>query len=136
MVEGRVEADDLRKIGVDPGNGADSGEIVGLVERRERAKRLQGVEQDRVDPLRRGKAGAAVNDPVADRDDLPVTKMVRGPCKQIFEQIGMGQRRPSGQSRSIRTSPSTERMRRAGAIPIFSILPLADKVRLSGLPSV
>lgn len=64
------------------------------MERRERAKRLQGVEQDRVDPLRRGKAGAAVNDPVADRDDLPVTKMVRGPCKQIFEQIGMGQRRP------------------------------------------
>ena len=53
MMEAGVEAGDLQQSGAQPGDGADRGEIMGLMQWRQWAKRLECGEEWRVDPRRR-----------------------------------------------------------------------------------
>jgi len=53
MMEAGVEAGDLQHSGAQPGDGADRGEIMGLMQWRQWAKRLERGEEWRVDPRRR-----------------------------------------------------------------------------------
>ena len=48
-VEGGIEAGDLRQVGLDRGDRADAGEIVRLMQRRERTERLEPGEHRRID---------------------------------------------------------------------------------------
>ena len=52
-VKGGIEAGDLRQVGLHGGDRADAGEIVRLMQRRERTERLQPGEHSRIDAHRR-----------------------------------------------------------------------------------
>ena len=64
-VEGGIEAGDLGQVRLASGDRADAGEVVRLMQRGERAERLELGEHGIVDPHRGGELGAAVDHPVA-----------------------------------------------------------------------
>jgi hypothetical protein len=68
-VERGVEAGDLRDVGKGRARRAHAGEVVRLVQRRERLERRQRGEQRLVDRRRGDVRGAAVDDAVADAGD-------------------------------------------------------------------
>jgi len=69
----------------------DRGQIVRLMERCERAKRVEFVEKARIDAPRRSETHPAMNDAVPDRDHFPAFEVIDGPVEQILEEFRMGQ---------------------------------------------
>jgi hypothetical protein len=68
-VKGGVETGHLHRLGEGRDGGADAGEVVGLVQRRERGERVEPFDQVGREPLRRVDVGAAMDDAVADARD-------------------------------------------------------------------
>ena len=108
-VEGRVEAGDLRLSGKGADRRLDAGDVVRLVERRERDELAQLGEHRLVDQHRRGEVGAAVDDAMADGDDPARIADVLEPTENdahrrvMVERAG---RRVEGERRSSRRSPA------------------------------
>ena len=69
LVKCRVEAGDLREGRRHLCDGPHGRHVVRLVQRRQRDQRLQLRHDRSVDPRRRGELRAAMDDPVANRDD-------------------------------------------------------------------
>jgi len=63
-VEGGVEAGHLREVGIAGAQGADGGQGVGLVQRRERDERLEGRHHGLVQADRAREGAPAVHHPV------------------------------------------------------------------------
>ena len=100
-VERGIEAGDLRQVGLDRGDRADAGEIVRLMQRRERAERLEPGEHRGIDAHRRRVVDAAVHHPVADAEQRRVAEMLAQPAAEHAKELGRGPRpRSSGQRRS------------------------------------
>lgn len=93
-VECGVETGDLRQVAVTRADGANGGEIVGLVQGRKRFQRAQALQHVGVDAHRFGEVGAAVNDTMADGDDGAETGLfvepLQQPERQVLEALGGG----------------------------------------------
>ena len=96
MVEGGVEAGDLRQVGAQGQHGAHGGEVVRLVQRGQRGERVQlrddfGGEADGGDEF-----AAAVDDAVAGGDEAVVTQVgvhpVEHGAEQVFVREGLAMR--------------------------------------------
>ena len=92
-MKGGVEAGDLRQTGQQVPDDLDAAQVVRLVQRRERRERLDPRHDLVVDPDRAGKIGPAVDDPVADRDqvgsiDLPEHGLEQDPQGSLVRSIG------------------------------------------------
>ena len=89
-VERGIEAGDLRQVGLDCGDGADAGEIVRLMQRRQR---------DRALPAWRAHAGstrtgaaivdAAMHYPMTDAEQVGVAEVLAQPVADHAEELGM-----------------------------------------------
>ena len=77
LVEGRVEAGDLRHPRQAPAHDPDRLEVMGLMQRRERHQRFERLEDGFVDQHRAGKGRAAMDDPVPDGHELAPLLMLR-----------------------------------------------------------
>lgn len=129
-MERGVEAGDLRQPGQRRRDRPDAGEVVRLMERRQRAERVEPGEHRIVDPNRRAEIGAAVDHPVTDPEQAAVAEELAYPLAEDPEVAlvtGLPIVGPAllGEH-PARGIPGDE----AGAVPIPSIWPLAD--RLSG----
>src|SRR3546814_12308487 len=62
-----------------------------LMERCERAKRVEFVEKARIDAPRRSETHPAMNDAVPDRDHFPAFEVIDGPIEQILEEFRVRQ---------------------------------------------
>ena len=91
VVKGGIEASDLGKVWRQRGNGADRGQIVRLMERRERAERVELGEEGGIDTARRGETHPAMHDAVPDRDHFPAFEVIDGPIEQILEEFRVRQ---------------------------------------------
>src|SRR5262249_56806707 len=76
-MEGGVEAGDLRKIGKTGKDRTDRGQVVRLVQGRERNIALELREDALVDQYRPIELRTAVYDPMADRDRLEVLRLTQ-----------------------------------------------------------
>ena len=66
---------------------------MGLVKRCQRAKVFELADEGGIDQPGRGELCAAVDDPVPDRDDLPVfERMVGGPGEKLRQKVGVAER--------------------------------------------
>ena len=89
-VEGGIEAGDLRQLGLDRGDRADAGEIVRLMQRRQRAERLEPGEHRRIDAHRRRVVDAAMHHPVADAEQRrSVAEVLAQPAADHAEELGV-----------------------------------------------
>jgi hypothetical protein len=91
-MERRVEAGDLRQVGVDRGDRADAGEIVRLMERRQRAERLQPGEHGRIDAHRCRIVDAAMHHAVADAEQPGLAEKLPQPAPEHPERPIMVER--------------------------------------------
>src|SRR5262249_13659756 len=78
-MEGRVEAGDLRQVGMALAQYPDRREIAGLVQWRQRNKTLQRLESTVIDQDRLRIDRAPMKDAMADSDDLIIFDLVRQP---------------------------------------------------------
>ena len=89
-VERGVEAGHLRQVGLDRGDRADAGEIVRLMQRRERTERLQLGEHRRTDAHRRHEVDTAMHHPVTDAEQRrPIAEMLAQPAADHAEELAM-----------------------------------------------
>ena len=88
-VERGIEARDLGQLGPEPGDRADAGEIVRLVQRRERHERGQLLEHRWTHPHRPGVVDAAMHHPMADADQRRVTELLAQPAAEHAEELGV-----------------------------------------------
>ena len=82
VMKSGVEAADLRKAGGAGQQRADRGEVVGLVQRRERDETLEIGEHGRIDQDRPVVARAAMDDPMPDRDRLELLRVAQPRCRR------------------------------------------------------
>ena len=122
-VEGGVEAGDLRQARVDRRDDADGGEVVRLVQRRQRLERGQAGEDVGVDAHRAVEVGAAVDDAVADGAELDAAEAGEPAAQRLGGRAaGRGaRRRPSCGRRA--GAPSAPVARSRGRTPMPSIWP-------------
>ena len=90
-VERRVEAGHLRNLGSALEQGGDRREVVKLVQRRQRDELLQRFEDTHVRADRRGKLEAAVDDPVADPDELVVAELLAEELPEVLHRVFVGE---------------------------------------------
>ena len=89
-VERGIEAGHLRQVGLDRGDRADAGEIVRLMQRRQRAERLELGEHRRIDAHRRGEVDAAMHHAVTDAEQRrPVAEMLAQPAADHAKERGV-----------------------------------------------
>ena len=114
-MEGGIEAGDLRQVGKLLGERADGGEVVRLVQRRQRLELPQLARCTCcVQPHRPGVEQAAVDHPVAGGDDVDVGLVALQPVDQEAH------RRPHGRASSAGQSLLADHL---------AVLVLADEVR-------
>ena len=129
-VEGGVEAGDLRHgPGRSPSTRRIGGEVVRLVQRRQRLERGEPGEDVGVDQHGAVEVGAAVHDAVADGAELDAAEAVRASRgSPRWRRAGRG-RSAASQVRSTRTAPSAPVARRRGWTPMPSIWPRTRRSR-------
>jgi hypothetical protein len=88
-VKGGIEAGDLWQVGLRRGDRADAGEVVRLVQGRERAEPFEPVEHRIVDPHAGGELRATVHHAVADAGEIGIAKMLAQPVDQRSEEGGV-----------------------------------------------
>ena len=120
-MEGGIEAGDLWKIGKLPGDGADGGEIVRLVQRRQWLELHQFGQHSLVEQDRAGIEQAAVDHPVAGGDDMDIVFVALQPLDQEAHPGRMVERSASGQPVLAQN---------------LAVLVLADEVRRVPSPSI
>ena len=98
MMEGRVETGDLRQCRKQLGDGGDGGEVMGLVERRERNEPAQLCDHRCIDEHGGGVVRSAMDDAV--RRPRPVAGRGSGPQPAQVARRGafVGRRRPRSAS--------------------------------------
>ena len=109
------------------GDRADAGEVVRLVQRRERHQRAR-ASASTAGSTRTGArvVGAAMHHPVADADQRACPRAARAASRRARARTRRGRRSgSSGQRRSTRPSPAASSAVKRGAVPMPSIWPLA-----------
>ena len=101
-MEGGVEAGDLRRLRERFERRLDAEDVERLVQLAERDQGAQGGEQRRVDARRVGEVAAAVEDAVADRDDVVVELLLAEPAQDRLHRRRGGRRRLARIERELR----------------------------------
>jgi len=118
-VERGVEAGELRGAGKGRARRANAGEVVRLVQRRERLERRQRGEQRLVDRRRGDVRGAAVDDAVADAGDLAFAGEELAPREQRRDRFRVtGAYLPPMRPRRIITATRARSRYRGPRLPV------------------
>ena len=134
-VESGIEAGHLRQVGLDRGDRADAGEIVRLMQWRQRTQRLQLGEHSRIDANRRGVVDPAMHHPVADAEQRrPVAEMLAQPAADHAKELGVARAAIVGPAPLDQHPTSASSATRRGDVPMPSTWPLADRLGRSSSP--